>query len=285
MKYINPHEFYLETNGRIIDVDGYYGGQCWDLFAYFTQKYCGRTFSCTYSGYVKDFYYHFKELGLDKYFDLITNRYELQDGDWLIWDKAVSQYCWISNYSHIAMFRKYEKGQEQNIILTQNPNGNPNYVYQMLCDFHGFVGALRPKTNQPKKIQICEPIEENKNVNQVFITCDNTMRCRTSPEIKNDNCIGFFKTGYYNILEEKTTDYHWCKLDSDNWVACLDGYSNYIPFEIKEEKNEIDKSIEEEIKETPVKIIENEQQEKESVLIWLLEIIFKIIRKVLKKKK
>lgn len=140
-----PHEFYLETNGRIIDVDGYYGGQCWDLFAYFCQKYCGKTFSCSYSGYVKDFYYHFKELGLDKYFDLITNRYELQDGDWLIWDKAVSQYCWISNYSHIAMFRKYEKEQEQNIILTQNPNGKPNYVYQMLCDFHGFVGALRPK--------------------------------------------------------------------------------------------------------------------------------------------
>lgn len=150
MNYINPHEFYLETNGKLIDVDKQHGGQCWDLFAYFTLKYCGRTFSCPYSGYVKDFYYHFKELGLDKYFDLITNRYELQDGDWLIWDKAVSPHCWISQFSHIAMFRKYEKGQEQNIILTQNPNGNPNYTHQMLCDFHGFVGALRPLTNVKK---------------------------------------------------------------------------------------------------------------------------------------
>ena len=180
MNYINPHEFYLETNGKWLDVDGSHGGQCWDLFAYFTKKYCGRTFQCKYSGYVKDFYYHFIELGLNQYFDLITNRYELQDGDWLIWDRETSVYCWISQFSHIAMFRKYERGQEQNIILTQNPNGNPNYTHQMLCDFHGFVGALRPKINwktieeeqnkvnnetieEPEEVEIPkEPIENEK---------------------------------------------------------------------------------------------------------------------------
>ena len=26
INYIKPHDFYLETNGRIIDVDGYTGG-------------------------------------------------------------------------------------------------------------------------------------------------------------------------------------------------------------------------------------------------------------------
>lgn len=216
MKYINPHEFYLETNGKLIDVDKQHGGQCWDLFAYFTLKYCGTTFQCKYSNYVKDFYYHFKDLGLDQYFELITDRYALQDGDWLIWDKAVSQYCWISQFSHIAMFRKYEKGQEQNIILTQNPNGNPNYTHQMLCDFHGFVGALRPKIN-------FKTVEEEQN--------------KKDSEIKE-------KTPQISTKEENSTNIPSCP------ITC-----------------------------------ENEQQEKENVLFWLLKIIIKLICKIVKKKK
>lgn len=230
MKYINPHEFYLETNGKKIDVDGAYGGQCWDLFAYFCQKYCGRTFSCISTGYVIDLWTHFEQCGLNQYFDKVYDYHALQDGDWLIWDKNASPNCWISNKSHIAMFREYNPSNiEQNVILTQNPNGIPNYVHQMICDFHGFVGALRPKTNVVKKIVVSDPVEENKDVNQVYITCDNTMRCRTTAEINNDNCIGFYITGFYNVLEEKNTDYHWCKVAENNWVAILDGYANYIP--------------------------------------------------------
>lgn len=141
-----PHEFYLETNGKIIDIDGSHGGQCWDLFALFCQEYCNYIFSCLFTGYVADFFYHFHELHLDLYFDLITDRHALQDGDWLIWDKSTNPLCWISNSSHIAMFRCYNQDNpEQNIILTQNPKGNPNYTHQMVCDFLGFVGALRPK--------------------------------------------------------------------------------------------------------------------------------------------
>ena len=143
-----PHEFYLETDGRIIDVDHQYGGQCWDLFALFTLEYCNKTFSCPFTGYVADFWYHFDELGLGEYFEKIPfdKYHELHDGDWLIWDKSTNPLCWITNSSHIAMFRIYNsENPEQNIILTQNPNGNPNYTHQMVCDFLGFVGALRPK--------------------------------------------------------------------------------------------------------------------------------------------
>lgn len=267
MNYINPHDFYLETNGRIIDVDGYYGGQCWDLFAYFTRKYCGRTFGCVATGYVIDLWTHFEQCGLAPYFDKITNRYDLQDGDWLIWDRNASPYCWITSKSHIAMFRKYEKGQEQNITLTQNPSGNPNYVYQMLGDFHGFVGALRPKVNQPP-VNITEPIMENKQQNQVYITCNNTMRCRRTPEVRDDNFIGFFKTGFYNVLEEKTTDYRWCRLADNNWVACIDGYANYIPIEIKHETPEIQKEEENNINipvDTETNEIEQENKEIEQL--------------------
>ena len=231
MNYINPHEFYLETNGKIIDMDGTYGGQCWDLFAYFTQKYCGRTFSCISTGYVIDLWTHFEQCGLSSYFDKVTSDY--QDGDWFIWKAP----CYITRYSHIAMFRLDNK-DGTNVILTQNPNGNPNYTHQMICNYDGLVGALRPKVNRPPA-NVIEPIMENKQQNQVHITCDNTMRCRRTPEVRDDNFIGFFKTGFYNVLEEKITDYHWCRVADNNWVACIDGYANYIPVEIKQETPQI----------------------------------------------
>ena len=151
-----PHLFFEETNGRIIDVDGSYGGQCWDLWSLFCKEYIGRYYSCLWSGGVKDMWYHFDELGLGEYFEKIPPEkyHELQDGDWLVWDADTNPLCWISTarnekgeaYGHIAMFRQYNPANgEQNVILTQNPNGNPNYTHQMVCDFLGFIGALRPK--------------------------------------------------------------------------------------------------------------------------------------------
>lgn len=280
MNYINPHEFYLETNGRVIDMDGAYGGQCWDLFAYFTQKYCGRTFSCISTGYVIDLWTHFEQCGLAPYFDKVTGDY--QDGDWFIWKAP----CMITRYSHIAMFRINDGNGC--IILTQNPNGNPNYVHQMWCNFDGLVGALRPKVNKPQ-VYVSEPIGENKNVNQVFITCDNTMRCRTTPEIKDNNCIGFYKTGFYNVLEEINTDYHWCKVAENNWVACLDGYCNYIPIEIKQETPEIQEKKENSTNiHGDTKTSENEPKNEEisnkvNPLVEFVKLIIEFIRKIFMK--
>ena len=276
MKYINPHEFYLETNGKIIDVDKYHGGQCWDLFAYFTLKYCGTTFQCKYSGYVKDFYYHFKELGLDKYFDLITNRYELQDGDWLIWDKAVSQYCWISQFSHIAMFRKYEKGQEQNIILTQNPNGNPNYTHQMLCDFHGFVGALRPKVNKPitkAKITKFEIPYIDKNSIQILFETDSDVDFAMY-SLSGSEFVNLPTSNVIDNLNEDTKYTLSIKLRTkytNEWTI-----SDVLEFTTLKTENEISNDSEID------KDIETHNKDKESVLIYIIKIIVYIIKKIFK---
>ena len=140
-----PHEFFEETNGKIIDIDKYYGGQCWDLFALFTIEYCGRTFSCIETGYVIDLWTHFDEIGLGEYFIKVPNN-AMTDGDWAIWAGP----CMITNSSHIAMFRK-DENNGGGIFLTQNPNGKPNYTHQMWISYEGLVGGLRPKCYIPKK--------------------------------------------------------------------------------------------------------------------------------------
>lgn len=120
------------------------------------------------------------------------------------------------------------------------------------------------KIIEEPKIVITEPAEENKEVNQVYITCDNTMRCRTNCEII-DNVIGFYKQGFYNILEEKSTDFHWCKVAENNWVAILDGYANYIP-KYEEPVIEIKPIEEPKLEDSPIaqedsKPLQNEQEE------------------------
>ena len=251
INYIKPHDFYLETNGKVIDVDGYYGGQCWDLFAYYCLKYCNKTFSCIETGYVIDLWNHFDEVGLNEFFIKVYDNYE--DGDWLIY-KAPSS---ITKSSHIAMFR-CDNGNNTSTILTQNPNGNPNYTHQMICDYSGVQGALRPII-YIKKLSP-NPKEKNEEKNQIYVNSSNTMYCRTSPDtsIENKTDDIFVKVGYYDVLDEiDSNGYHWYKIDKERYVAKIDGIVEYIP-----------------------KISNNEFKE-ESILKKIIEFIIKIIKKLI----
>ena len=223
-----PHEFYLETDGKIIDIDGSYGGQCWDLFALFCQEYCNYIFNCPFTGYVADLWYHFYDLHLNVYFDQITDRHQLQDGDWLIWDKSTNPLCWISDSSHIAMFRKYnDDNPEQNIILTQNPG----CTHQQDADFLGFVGALRPKCYETQDKTLPNPVEENKEVDQLKVNCNNTMRVRLGHNLDAE-IIGFAIEGYYNILNTADeVDYTWCEVEENKWIAVCSPSCEFIPKE------------------------------------------------------
>ena len=203
INYINPHEFYLETNGKVIDVDGYYGGQCWDLFAYYTLKYCNKTFGCIKTGYVIDLWDCFDEVGLGEYFVKVDNN-KLEDGDWAIWKGP----CMITNSSHIAMFR-LDQG-DGGIFLTQNPLGNPNYTHQMWISYDGLVGGLRPKKNIKKLSP--EPTVKNEEKDQIYVNSSNTMYCRLTPDtsIENKTDDIFVKVGYSDVLEEiDSNGYHW----------------------------------------------------------------------------
>ena len=160
-----PHEFYKEVDGKIIDIDGAYGGQCWDLFAKFCLEYCGKTFGCIATGYVKDLWTHFDQCGLGDYFVKVPNN-QLQDGDWAIHIGP----CAVTNKSHISMFR-IDNGNGGGTFLTQNPNGNPKYTHQMWFSYDGLVGGLRPKCYIKKapidKFEITEVGEDYVKVNFV----------------------------------------------------------------------------------------------------------------------
>ena len=47
-------EFKKRVEGKAYDVDGAFGAQCWDLFAYFCQLMKYPIYNCTTTGYVPD---------------------------------------------------------------------------------------------------------------------------------------------------------------------------------------------------------------------------------------
>lgn len=277
----SPHEFYLETDGRIIDVDGYYGGQCWDLFAFFTLEWINRTFSCIATGYVIDFWTHFDEIGLGEYFVKVPNN-QLQDGDWAIWQGP----CPISDSSHIAMFRCNNGDTGTGVFLTQNPGGNPNYTHQMDISYAGLVGGLRPKCYIPKPT-LPNPVEENKQVDQLKVNCNDTMRVRLGHNLDAE-IIGFAKEGYYNVLQKcEETDYIWCEVETDKWLALYPPYCEYIP-KMQEtpqnSTNDENNTIIPKQPETPKNEPNNEEIEhNDNIFIKIIKFIIELIQKIFKK--
>lgn len=93
-------EFVAETSGKHIDVDGYYGDQCWDLWGYFnkTKNLTDFDFSCSPYGYVYAIPNKYKKSGASYYYKYIEPGESLQAGDWLFWDKGSSY-----SDSHVAL--------------------------------------------------------------------------------------------------------------------------------------------------------------------------------------
>lgn len=123
---MTPSEWYANTIGKKYDVDGAYGAQCWDYFAYFCNynKLNVNTY-CSTTGYAGDLWNLKFTKGYGRYFEFIYDPSKLRNGDWCFWRK------------HVAM---YYNGRE----IGQNQNGHM-YVTSKEFNYNGFLGAMRWK--------------------------------------------------------------------------------------------------------------------------------------------
>ena len=126
---MTPQDFYKDTIGRKIDVDGVYGNQCVDLFHYYCNKE-GIPYANTVTGWAGGLFTHRKE-HYSKYFDIINQFNKVQTGDWIF----------TTSPEHVAMWYDGK-------MLGQNQNGKLSAVD--LREFNGrFLGAYRRKGTQP----------------------------------------------------------------------------------------------------------------------------------------
>ncbi|WP_275905065.1 hypothetical protein [[Eubacterium] hominis] len=163
----SANEFAKERIGKGVDVDGYYGAQCWDLFAYFCQQAGYKVINCTTSLFVKDIWNNRKTNGALTNFTEVSVK-NMQDGDWVIWGD-----CDVAPTSHIGMFRRYT-GNNRAIILGQNQLGVQKAT-EVDMTLNGVIGVLRPNCYKNK----C-PFKSSGAVKPLY----NGIRVRTAPSTK-----------------------------------------------------------------------------------------------------
>ena len=227
-------EFRNKYNGKYLDYDGEYGGQCWDLGQYYFTECLGvPDWVLGGCDLVSKMLYPPKRDCLDTFFDEVSIE-EMEQGDVCIWE-----------YGHIAIFDNWDGNRCW--YFSQNPN--PCQVMKLSEEGKH---AFRLKRTKP---YITPNVKRDITKNQVEVIATE-LNVRTTPSL-NGEILGFASVGYYNVLDEVEADgYIWFKISDDNYIAYNPEWETLYPVEnykklyeeslikIKELENKINKAIE-----------------------------------------
>ena len=135
-------QFIQTYNGRAVDVDGAYGGQCWDLWSRYAQDVAGvpQSATNTVNGYAGSVYTSTwdQQPALRDKFDRLPAGTVPRKGDVAFWGNAPA-----TPYTHVAIVIADQGGSL--LCLTQNPGA----THQASITKNGLLGYLRPKTAAP----------------------------------------------------------------------------------------------------------------------------------------
>ncbi|OZG68292.1 SH3 domain-containing protein [Bifidobacterium eulemuris] len=138
---MNVDQFVNTYNGRVVDVDGAYGGQCWDLWSRYAQDVCGVPQSATNtmvgSGLADSVYYstYGRQPQLQAAFSKLGAGESARKGDVAFWADNSAAYP----DSHVAIVLE-DRGNSL-YCLTQNPGATK----KALLTKSGLLGYFRPK--------------------------------------------------------------------------------------------------------------------------------------------
>ncbi|MGX8833954.1 CHAP domain-containing protein [Amedibacillus sp. YH-ame6] len=131
-----PTDFRNEVLGKRFDIDGYYGAQCWDGYAYY-MKWLGYAYAfCTSSNYVKDIWNNRASNGMLESCEVVST---MQQGDIAVFAETSE-----TPYSHIAIFVA-DNGNGTGVFLGQNQGGSAGAFNEVTFSYSCMLGALRPK--------------------------------------------------------------------------------------------------------------------------------------------
>lgn len=127
-------QFIQTYNGRAVDVDGAYGGQCWDLWSRYAQDVAGvpQSATNTVNGYAGSVYTSTwgQQPALRDKFDRLPAGTAPRKGDVAFWGNAPA-----TPYTHVAIVIADQGGSL--LCLTQNPGA----THQASITKNGLLGA------------------------------------------------------------------------------------------------------------------------------------------------
>ncbi len=207
--FTNYKEFKNIALGKRVDYDGYYGAQCWDLFAWYNDLQGYPQINCTSTGYVKDISNNDQTNGILNNYHDIKKATDLKEGDWIVFGEGNPQ----TPYSHIAMY----VGNEE--FMGQNQNGL-GYVTIIELPLVDIIGVYRDKSFKEESY----PIEKSGSVVAQF----DQIRVRTEPTLSSGDTGLVYNTGMLlNYVDIVINDgWYWLKYNRSNGGI---GYCAYCP--------------------------------------------------------
>lgn len=204
--------FYYKYATTKIDVDGYYGAQCWDLFAKFCLDNDVPVINCTDSGYVKDLVNQKKSNGILKSF----NEVEIMEvGDWAVFGEYP-----LTPYSHVAMYIGDVDGKCGHFF------GQNQGAKIITLPYDTIIGAFRLKKKE------WTPSIPNKGTVKAMY---DGIIVRTTPDNKKGNTGDWYDKGMslsYDSIVNKNGRY-WL-----SYVSSKTGKRHYVSY-AKEDGSEI----------------------------------------------
>lgn len=152
----SPQAFANDTLGKCIDVDGYYGSQCWDLEAAFWLNYVGRTLSTCGTGAAKGTIADgCWQINAGNEFTMIWDKTSLRPGDVAVFSTGT--------WGHIGtVMGYYNNGYVTLLGANQGGEACPGggaKVNIINISLRDFIGAFRPNIYIPPE-PTPEPIPE-----------------------------------------------------------------------------------------------------------------------------
>ena len=205
----SPEAYKNAVLGKCIDLDGKYGSQCVDGFADFNYNYTGRWLTTCGTGSARGLWDCAEENAGDDYI-LIYNPWELQDGDWIVFDGGL--------YGHVGMaLGSYNEGYIA--LLGENQGGQAcpgggaafNIINMSLKTFRG---AFRPKiyikpepAPTPIPVTGCADwhVEYGDTMSGIMLYCENTV-------VYGEAMNNYAKTWYSRVYAPGQSVY-------DGWVS------------------------------------------------------------------
>ena len=188
---MNIQEWINSVNGKTIDMDGSYGGQCWDLWSSYAHHVYGIPVADTNTvdGYAASVYTarYYNSRALQNAFTKKRADYTPVYGDVAFWKR--------SGMNHVA------------IVVRDNGNGtlqtisqNPNKAGYLNISKNGIIGYFHPRNNNG----------DNGNANTVAITARayrvnvSALNVRSAPSVNSQIVAQYHKGQTVNLMSGGT---------------------------------------------------------------------------------
>lgn len=177
----SPQAFRDATYGKCIDLDGYFGSQCVDLYAAFQLSYANRWPDVCGTGAARGLW-DCRDQNAGEEYELITSASDLQAGDWVVFGGGqyghVGMALGPTTDGYVALLGENQGGS------SCSSGGAATNIINMSTKT--FLGAFRPKIyivpEEPKEEPVIPfshcvqwHLEQGDTLSKIMLQCENTV--------------------------------------------------------------------------------------------------------------